>query len=152
MHPFFRRIAPRRSHFPFVLRRQPVVVTLAKRVIHFGHHLAQLSLRIVKIKKRNGIEDVSEITQVRQQENLAVGQRYIILSRVSFNSFAQTFCRISKMVALEIRNDIPTSVARKGRSLHDLRNFVHVEQRKKHRIFKRMLLRREPAMPQPSDV
>ena len=54
-------------------RVQPVIAALAKRAVHFRKNRRHAALRIAAIEKRNRIEHVAEIAEMREQINRPFG-------------------------------------------------------------------------------
>ncbi len=84
VHLFSRVIFLGRDAGPLIGSAEPVVVCLAKGVVHFGEHHFELPGHVVEIKKRDGIEHISEIAQMGQQENLSAGNLNSFSCRILF--------------------------------------------------------------------
>src|SRR5262249_37395959 len=152
MHLFVARIPLRGCAFTLILRREPVVVRLAERVIDLRQHRQQRSVPVVAVIKRNRIEDVPEVPQMREEEDLAVGQCHSPASRVFRETDAQGLCGITEVIALAVRRPVPSIVGGERRNAHQLGKAIDVKKRHEDRIGEGMLARRKTAMPQLADV
>ena len=70
------------------LRSYPIIVHFSERVVDRGKDSGERIVMVEAIKEGNGIEDVSEVSQVRQEEDLAIRQIDAVRFRVRPNAFA----------------------------------------------------------------
>ncbi len=126
--------------------REPVVCGLAESVVDLGHDYLQLVIAVVTVKKRNGIEVVSQVAEMSEQENSPLGKDNAVLVRIPYYALAECPRWIAEMVPLLVGNPVPTVVSRQRRYLHQLRQLVDVEKDHEQRVSKFVTDRTEPAV------
>ena len=104
------------------------------------------------IKEGNGVEDVSEVSQVRQEKDLAVWQIDAVRFRVSPNPFANWQAWIAEVIPIVETGPVPSVIAREGRHVQQVGYLIHIQKRHEERICKLMSRRSEPAVPKCSRV
>ena len=133
-------------------RVQPVILGLTESIANLCHDQLQLFRTVVAVVERYRVEVVPELALMREEENTAVRKAYASLLRIFQHSFAQSFLRIAKMIALIIRRPIPMVESGKRRHCHQLRKPVNVEKRHEQRVSELVARRCESAMTNAPDI
>src|SRR5579863_10340245 len=63
-------------------RSEPIVRGFSEGVVHLGHDHLQFVFPVVAVKKRNGIEVVSQVAEMSEQEYFPFGKNNAVFSRI----------------------------------------------------------------------
>ena len=131
-----------------IARPEPVVLVLAEGAVHLSQDDRHVSLFVQEIKKRDWVEAVAQIAEIRQQHHRPNRERNALGFRRRSKPFAQRNTRIPEMITIFEACPVESVIPGKNRPRHGLRNPVNVKHCHKDRILKLVRTRPEAAVPE----